>query len=98
MNKKTISVEGLRPDQIKRLEAMRNDMLGWQFVGYAIAVGPDGYLWPNDTHGGEDKANAFSTPTGALEEFVTIQSALGDDVELSVVELYRNGDLWETVG
>lgn len=96
----TISVDGLRPDQVRRLQSLLDDMRGWQFVGHAIAVGSDAYLWPNDTHGGEDKADVFATAGLAQAEFATIRAAMVDDdeeLELAVVQLYKKGDVWDVV-
>lgn len=94
----TILVDGLRPDQVQQLQRMLGEMRGWKFMGHAISVGPDAYLWPNDTHGGEDKADLFATVELAQAEFATIRDAMGeDDLELVVVQLYKNGDMWEVV-
>ena len=94
---KASNVAGLWAHQIRRLELTRDDMLGWQLVGYVVAVGPDGYLWPNDTHVDGDKADVFATPEEAMAQFQMILDSFGEEEDLVVNVLYKKGDLWDWV-
>lgn len=90
----TISVEGLRPDQIARLEAMRDDMLGWVYIGCAVYIDRDFYLTGQGRTYLIDEAETYQFVHQAQEIVNTIRED-DDDREFVIVGIYRKGDKWE---
>ena len=93
----TLSLEGLRPDQIRRLTKMRDEMLGWQFMGCAVDIDGD-YYWNDDDEPvrGLDSATIYpdeAAATHAIDE--TIRPCVGEESELKIVGAYRKGDEWD---
>ncbi len=91
---KTLSLEGLRPDQAARLTRMRDEMLGWLFVGCAVDINDD-YYWNEDDEPARSLEDATiytdeAAATRAIND--TIRPCEGEDSMLKIVGVYRKGD------
>lgn len=93
---KYLSIEGLRPDQVRQLTIIRDNMLGWRFVGCAIDVDSD-HLWNRGSLvRALGEAQLFKSAAKAeLEIERRIRGGDDDDRMLTVVGVYRKGDEWE---
>lgn len=91
-----LSLKGLRPDQVSRLTSLRDEMLGWQFVGCAVDIDGDYYWSRGDRVRSIDEAEVF---TDAKAAHVAIKHCIRcgphDGRELTVVGVYRKADGWE---
>jgi hypothetical protein len=94
---KTLSIEGLRPDQVRRLTEMRDEMLGWQFVGCAVDIDDDYYWSRGDRVRCIEDAEHFKDATAAKRAIETRIRGGGayDEREFTVVGVYRKGDEWD---
>jgi hypothetical protein len=98
----TLSLAGLRPDQIERLTATRDDLFGWEHVGCAVTTDNDDcYFWSNNDRASDiEAASIYVSRAEAEREIIeTIRPALGladDERELTVVGVYRKGDEYDT--
>lgn len=94
---KTLSLAGLRPDQICRLTRLIADMRAEKLVGYAIDIDQD-YLWcRGDIVRVPEDAELFATPDAARKAIKTrVRNGADDERVLTVVAVYRTGDDWRT--
>jgi hypothetical protein len=97
MKTKTISLDGLRHDQVARLTRMRNEMLGWEFVGCAVDIDDD-YFWCRGARvRGLGEAELFKDAAAAEKAIeARIRSGPDDERELTVVGVYRKDDEWQS--
>ena len=99
MSEETLSLKGLRPDQIQVLVRARDEALGWEFVGCAVDIDRD-YYWAadGDRVRGLEEAGLFPDRAAAEREIATVIRTPGDTEdcrELTVVGVYRKGDEWD---
>lgn len=97
MSDKTLSLDGLRPDQICRLRALLADMRSEKLVGYAIDIDDD-YLWcRGDVVRLPEEAELFPCEAAALATIETkIREGADDERVLTVLAVYQAGGEWRT--
>lgn len=92
-----LSIKGLRPEQVSRLTAIRDKMLGWLFVGCAIDVDHDHFWKRGNLVRDVGEAQLFTNATKAEREIERrVRSGCDDERVLTVVGVYRKDDEWDT--
>jgi hypothetical protein len=94
---KTLSLAGLRPDQIRRLTRLLADMRAEKLVGYAVDIDQD-YLWcRGDIVRVPEEAELFPNVEAAKKAIRTkVRDGANDGRVLTVLAVYRAGDDWRT--
>lgn len=101
-----LSLEGLRPDQIRRLVAIRAAMVGWIAVGFAVERISDSYLIGYDGKTGKaedalmaDRAEAIAWRDRQIADDAGDAEEWGDDApdpDYRLVVVYQRGADYDT--
>jgi hypothetical protein len=89
-----LDVSGLHPHQIRHLMSLRDDMLGWKRVGYAVEIDDGDWYLTEDADRTVDIAKAllFQSASEASNHLNVYE-----DESRRVVTVFRKGDDFETV-
>jgi hypothetical protein len=92
---KHLSLAGLRLDQIRHLAKMRDEMLGWAPVGFAVERVDDGMFISYDGPTGDIRVARIESESEAREwlaQQIADDAKAGNDGMYRLLIVYRKGD------
>ena len=91
----TLDVSGLRRDQVRRLMRLRDDMLGWTKLGFAVEIDEgDWYLTADGSRATIGAAKIYEHPGDAIKD----AKRAGDGEARCAVAIFEKDGEREAVG